>query len=122
MSTIEKATRVYARNLLAEFGNCTTVYIDILGTVIEVRRSRDHHVIAQVELGNVDFNGQYWGSTTVSLDGVEQQNLSSELLALEIRSRKSFPRSRNFKRSWSPVVYNASTKHILDTDPGARFL
>lgn len=117
---IQAALHVFARNLLAAFGKNTAVFIRVSGQQIEVCRARDGFTLGTVTFGRVSFDGRYWHDTQVFLDGQEFK-LDSDLIAYEIMGRKSFPRTRKFNRSWSPVVLNKQSQAILAADSGARF-
>lgn len=107
----------FAHNLLIELGNTTAIRIDhsFGQNVIEVKVARTGNTIATIELRKVAFDGLYWNSTEFWLklnDGEwEDYSLSgSWAMALAIQGMRRFPKPRNNKRAWSPIVLTDKAK------------
>jgi hypothetical protein len=108
---------VFAHNLLIELGISTAIRIDhsFGRNKIEVKVARTGNVLATIELRKVAFDGLYWNGTEfwLSLNGGEFEDYSlsgSFGMSLAIRGMKRFPKPRNNKRAWSPIVLTDSAK------------
>jgi hypothetical protein len=106
-----------ANNLLIELGNNTAIRLDhsFGKNKIEVKVARTGNTIAVIEMRQVAFDGLYWNNTEfwLSLAGGEFQDFTfsgSFGMALEIQKMRRYPKPRNMKRNWSPIVLSDSAK------------
>jgi hypothetical protein len=85
MSTFDPAERA-ARELLSYFGKNTAILVthSYGSTVLFVKSARTGNVIAEIDLS--------------------KSNMTMHHFALEVMASKKFPRVRNMKRAWSPIV------------------
>ena len=116
MNKYDPAAR-FATNLLIELGKNTAIRLDhsFGKNKIAVKVARTGNTIATIELRKVAFDGLYWNGTEFwlqLLDGeFEDYSLSGSFgIALAIMGMKRFPKPRNMKRSWSPIVLTDSAK------------
>lgn len=107
----------FANNLLIELGNNTAIRLDhsFGKNVIHVKVARTGNTIATIEMRQVAFDGLYWNGTQFwlqLLDGeFEDYSLSGSFgMAVAIMGMRRFPKPRNMKRAWSPIVLSDSAK------------
>jgi len=120
MNKYDPAAR-FATNLLLEMGNNTAIRLDhsFGKNKIEVKVARTGNTIATIEMRKVAFDGLYWNGTEFWLkiaDGefVDFSYSGSFGIALEIMKMRRFPKPRNMKRAWSPIVLSDEAKEAAE--------
>lgn len=100
MSTFDPASNI-SRELLSLFGRNTAIRIDHKYGADKVRvvSSRTGNTIAEIETTLAYSLGE---RTVYLVDGIAYTTL--EAVATVIKGMKKFPKVRNMKRAWSPIV------------------